>query len=255
MSSAAIWQGVAVQLEAAAAALSAAGAVNGAGSLLGAGSAAFSFGASGGYDAVNTMLVGGLATGGFVSGPGTPTSDSIPAMLSNGEYVFNAAAVRKYGVGFLNMMNEGKIPHKKHGGLLGTLLPFLAGGLFGFLTHSPLGVLGGAGLIGGGFTLANKIHGPLGDILKFAISPAAFVAEELLGGHSSSKIPTSMLSALSPGAAAVAANNNDRPDGDSYNINVPVQGGGNSVKNRETGLQIASGIATEIARKRAKGTI
>ena len=37
-----------------------------------------------------------LATGGFVSGPGTGTSDSIPARLSDGEYVINAAATRKY---------------------------------------------------------------------------------------------------------------------------------------------------------------
>ena len=35
------------------------------------------------------------ATGGYVSGPGTGTSDSIPAWLSNGEYVVKAAAVAK----------------------------------------------------------------------------------------------------------------------------------------------------------------
>lgn len=43
----------------------------------------------------------GLADGGMITGPGTSTSDSIPAMLSNGEYVVNAAAVKKVGVGFL----------------------------------------------------------------------------------------------------------------------------------------------------------
>ena len=32
------------------------------------------------------------AAGGYISGPGTATSDSIPAMLSNGEYVVNAAS-------------------------------------------------------------------------------------------------------------------------------------------------------------------
>ena len=38
-----------------------------------------------------------LAGGGGVSGPGTATSDSIPAMLSNGEHVWTAAEVRGAG--------------------------------------------------------------------------------------------------------------------------------------------------------------
>lgn len=49
----------------------------------------------------------GFADGGYVSGPGSSRSDSIPAMLSNGEYVINAASVNKYGIGFLNRINNG----------------------------------------------------------------------------------------------------------------------------------------------------
>lgn len=49
-----------------------------------------------------------FASGGFVSGPGTATSDSIPALLSNGEYVLNAAAVRRLGVARLNGLNNGR---------------------------------------------------------------------------------------------------------------------------------------------------
>ena len=45
------------------------------------------------------------ASGGIVYGPGTTTSDSIPAMLSNKEYVVKAAAVEKYGVGFFDQAN------------------------------------------------------------------------------------------------------------------------------------------------------
>jgi hypothetical protein len=41
-------------------------------------------------------LVQGFPAGGPVSGPGTGTSDSIAAMLSNGEYVINAAATRAW---------------------------------------------------------------------------------------------------------------------------------------------------------------
>ncbi len=48
---------------------------------------------------------GGYATGGYVQGPGTTTSDSIPALLSNKEYVINAAAVARYGKGFFDQVN------------------------------------------------------------------------------------------------------------------------------------------------------
>ena len=45
------------------------------------------------------------ATGGYISGPGTATSDSIPARLSNGEYVIRASAVDHYGVGLFDQLN------------------------------------------------------------------------------------------------------------------------------------------------------
>jgi TP901 family phage tail tape measure protein len=59
-----------------------------------------------------------FAVGGFVSGPGTPTSDSIPAMLSDGEYVVKAASVNKFGKGFLDSINAGKLPGYKKGGMI-----------------------------------------------------------------------------------------------------------------------------------------
>lgn len=59
---------------------------------------------------IDTISGGGHhATGGRIYGPGTSTSDSIPAMLSNGEMVLRAAAVKKidalYGRSFLNTLN------------------------------------------------------------------------------------------------------------------------------------------------------
>lgn len=48
----------------------------------------------------------GFATGGYVSGPGSSMSDSIPARLSNGEYVIRASSVKKVGVGFLDYINN-----------------------------------------------------------------------------------------------------------------------------------------------------
>ncbi|MCT9620738.1 phage tail tape measure protein [Curtobacterium sp. C2H10] len=55
------------------------------------------------------------AAGGYISGPGTGTSDSVPAMLSNGEYVIRERSVKKYGTGFLDRVNRG---HYASGGLV-----------------------------------------------------------------------------------------------------------------------------------------
>ena len=50
------------------------------------------------------------ARGGLITGKGSATSDSIPAMLSNGEYVIPADAVRKFGVGFFESLRQGAMP-------------------------------------------------------------------------------------------------------------------------------------------------
>lgn len=50
------------------------------------------------------------AGGGMVRGPGTSTSDSIPARLSDGEYVVRASSVSKFGRGFFDALNAGFAP-------------------------------------------------------------------------------------------------------------------------------------------------
>ncbi|AOI88970.1 phage tail tape measure protein [Burkholderia pseudomultivorans] len=64
-----------------------------------------------------------LATGGRVTGPGTSTSDSIPAWLSNDEFVVKASAVRKPGVlRLLEAINSGRdvgFAKFANGGLVG----------------------------------------------------------------------------------------------------------------------------------------
>ncbi|MET8693638.1 phage tail tape measure protein [Streptomyces bauhiniae] len=71
-----------------------------------------------------------IPAGGAVSGPGTGTSDSIPALISNGEYVIKAASVRKYGVAMFDRLNAGR---------------YAGGGMLGGFTYTPTGlpVLGG----------------------------------------------------------------------------------------------------------------
>ena len=59
------------------------------------------------------------ASGGLVTGQGTSTSDSIHAMLSNGEYVLNAATVRRIGIPKLNAINNGGVPAFASGGYVG----------------------------------------------------------------------------------------------------------------------------------------
>jgi tape measure domain-containing protein len=65
--------------------------------------------------------IGAYASGGSVRGPGTGTSDDIPAMLSNGEFVMKASAVQKFGPAFMEAVNAGKVPQfRSEGGVAGT---------------------------------------------------------------------------------------------------------------------------------------
>lgn len=73
--------------------------------------------ANAGSSAVGAAAVA-AATGGYISGPGTSTSDSIPAKLSNGEFVVNAASVKKYGIDYLHAINTGRAHRYASGGLV-----------------------------------------------------------------------------------------------------------------------------------------
>lgn len=68
-------------------------------------------------------LVGGTAPvakadGGYIAGPGSGTSDSIPVRLSNGEFVVRASAVAKHRA-VLEAINSDRIPRFADGGLVG----------------------------------------------------------------------------------------------------------------------------------------
>lgn len=54
----------------------------------------------------------GHATGGMLSGPGSGTSDSILARVSDGEFISKAASVDKYGPDFYHALNQGVIDPK-----------------------------------------------------------------------------------------------------------------------------------------------
>lgn len=61
----------------------------------------------------------GLAGGGEVAGPGTSTSDSIPAMLSDGEFVVNARSTKRHRA-MLEAINSGHVPAFAAGGFAST---------------------------------------------------------------------------------------------------------------------------------------
>lgn len=89
--------------------------------LLGSGPMAGLFGGpAGGLGGVIGGLLG-FAEGGHIRGPGTSTSDSIPIMASNGEYVINAKATRKH-LPLLEAINSGKAPAFATGGRIGASL-------------------------------------------------------------------------------------------------------------------------------------
>ena len=98
-------------------------------------------------------------SGGKVRGAGTSTSDSIPAMLSNGEYVVRASAVSQYGVPFFDKVNAQKfafggmvnMPRYETGGEVIT-----AGA---FNTNANNATMGGATI-----NITNNINGFDGDI-------------------------------------------------------------------------------------------
>ena len=97
----------------------------------------------------------GFATGGYVRGPGSDTSDSVLARLSAGEFVIRAAAVRKYGVSLLSTINglsastsslRGAIPRFASGGLVrASVAPVLTSSLSSTRTanqnHQPVSIV------------------------------------------------------------------------------------------------------------------
>ena len=83
-------------------------------------------GGGGGIGGIFSTVLGafGFANGGpvgFANGGSVGSTDTIPAMLTPGEFVMKKAAVDKYGSGFLSSINEGVMPMRgfQNGGVVG----------------------------------------------------------------------------------------------------------------------------------------
>lgn len=135
-------------------------------------------GANGGMGGLFGMLFKGFATGGYVSGPGSGRSDSIPARLSNGEYVINAQATRQNRA-LLDAINSGRVP------------AFANGGLVGGAPSIPAGISRGGGMkIVVNNTQSDKVEatpqmGSNGDLRLVISALKADIAQDLIRGQGS----------------------------------------------------------------------
>lgn len=119
-----------------------------------------------------TAPVPQFAGGGPVSGPGTGTSDSIIARISNGEFINTAASVQKYGAAFFHSLNNMTFPGFAAGGLVAS--PMRLGGADGGI--APATSTLNLSIDGRSF---NGLKGPkstVDDLSSFAISRQASAA-------------------------------------------------------------------------------
>ena len=77
------------------------------------------------------------ADGGIINGPGTGTSDSIPAMLSNGEAIIPAKTVAA-NMGLIQSLIAGNVPKYSKGGVIGNVAKYAFGGIAGMLKRARL---------------------------------------------------------------------------------------------------------------------
>lgn len=68
-----------------------------------------------GVQQVGSSIFSSFASGGPITG-GSGTKDDVPALLMGGEFVMNKKSVSKYGMNFMNQLNNGSLPKFADGG-------------------------------------------------------------------------------------------------------------------------------------------
>jgi len=105
-------------------------------------------------DAAPSSDLPSYADGGKIRGPGTGTSDSILAWVSNGEYMVKADAVQHYGPELLRQINERRLPRFADGGSVNTrsvpMIPAPSQALIDRVNPPPLENWGSMSLNAGG---------------------------------------------------------------------------------------------------------
>jgi hypothetical protein len=80
---------------------------------------------------VQPLARGGIVPSYFSSGG--MNSDSVPAMLTPGEFVMSQDAVKKHGVAAMKSLNQGNVPGFNRGGMVGGVQYRQNGGLMGMI--------------------------------------------------------------------------------------------------------------------------
>lgn len=92
--------------------------------------------AAGGLASIRRFAAGGAALFNTMQHsvvPGSGNSDTVPAMLTPGEFVIRKSMVTKYGVGFLNALNSGLLQFKALGGLMNELPSLATAGMGSYM--------------------------------------------------------------------------------------------------------------------------
>ncbi|MDJ0461551.1 hypothetical protein [Streptomyces sp. H27-C3] len=134
----------------------------------------------------------GYPGGGSVRGEGTGTSDSILARLSNNEYVIKARSVAKYGVSFLNALNEGRLSMASAlgsggGGAMGGAGREVGRGLSSGMAASTAGVEGAARQMAGAVLTGIRAELQIASPSKKTRALAADAGKGMLIGLTGSK--------------------------------------------------------------------
>lgn len=121
-----------------------------------------------------------FADGGMVPGTGGPRADDVLARVSSGEYVVNAASVSKFGKGFFDAVNAGKMPGGGMGidkGIMEAITPgFFLGGLIKDITGIDIDIIGGIGDIIG------DIADAIGDVIGVVSDAIKGMVEGIMSG-------------------------------------------------------------------------
>jgi TP901 family phage tail tape measure protein len=122
-----------------------------------------------------------MADGGMLSGPGTGTSDSIPIMASNGEYVLRADIVKRIGKKKLDQINRGDFAM---GGLVGSMSVmqsapgYANGGFVGSMPSMP----SAPGMAAGGFVGSSAPSAPKYNVPTAGVSASPSPIAQMAGG-------------------------------------------------------------------------
>lgn len=120
------------------------------------------------------------ATGGLIPGAGGPKSDDRLARVSSGEYVMQASSVSKFGSGFFDQLNAGRMPGSQKNAGQGILDAIIPGFFLGGLIKDTFGI--DIDLIGGIEDLAHSITVDIKNVIGYVSDAVSGLVEGVLSG-------------------------------------------------------------------------